>query len=232
MPTDAKTIVLTGVSRGLGLAMAEGLIERGHVVCGSARDKAAIAALRKRWPSPHRFRAVDVADDKAVRDWAADVREAVGAPDLLLNNAALMNEPAPLWKVPPDEFARLMDVNIRGVYHVIRHFVPAMVKRRRGVIVNFSSGWGRSTDRDVAPYCATKWAIEGLTRSLAQELPKGMAAVPLNPGVINTDMLRTAWGREATSYQTPEAWAKSAVPFLLSLSAKDNGQPLAVRSSR
>lgn len=232
MAEDAKTIVLTGVSRGLGLAMAEGFVGCGHTVCGSARDRKAIAALRKRWPAPHRFHAVDVADDKAVRDWAADVLDLVGAPDLLVNNAALMNEPAPLWKIPPDEFAQLVDVNIRGVYHVIRHFVPAMVKRRRGVIVNFSSGWGRSTDKDVAPYCATKWAIEGLTRSLAQELPKGMAAVPLNPGVINTDMLRMTWGREAGSYQTPEAWAKSAVPFLLSLSAKDNGQPLAVRSSR
>jgi len=63
--------------------------------------------------------------------------------------------------------------------------VPAMVRRGQGVIVNFSSGWGRSTDAGVAPYCATKWAIEGLTQALAQELPPGMAAVPLNPGIIN-----------------------------------------------
>ena len=80
------------------------------------------------------------------------------------------------------EFTRLVDVNVRGVQNVIRHFVPAMVAKRKGVIVNLSSGWGRSTSPEVAPYCATKWAIEGLTQALADELPAGMAAVPLNPG--------------------------------------------------
>jgi NADP-dependent 3-hydroxy acid dehydrogenase YdfG len=61
----------------------------------------------------------------------------------------------------------LIDVNIKGVANVIRYFVPAMIERGSGVIVNFSSYWGRSTAAEVAPYCATKWAIEGLTRALA-----------------------------------------------------------------
>lgn len=119
-------------------------------------------------------------------------------------------------------------MNINGIFHVIRHFVPAMVERASGVIVNFSSGWGRSTSPEVAPYCATKWAVEGLTRALAQELPRGMAAVPLNPGVIDTDMLRSCWGSGAGSFPKAESWAQQAVPFLLSLDATDNGQPLTV----
>jgi NAD(P)-dependent dehydrogenase (short-subunit alcohol dehydrogenase family) len=95
------------------------------------------------------------------------------------------------------------------------------------VIVNFSSGWGRSTDAEVAPYCATKWAIEGLTQSLAQELPSGMAAVPLNPGIIDTDMLRSTFGGTASSsYPRPGEWAKAAVPFLLKLGPSDNGKQL------
>jgi NAD(P)-dependent dehydrogenase (short-subunit alcohol dehydrogenase family) len=101
-----------------------------------------------------------------------------------------------------------------------------MVERASGVIVNFSSGWGRSTDAEVAPYCATKYAIEGLTLALAQELPEGMAAVPLNPGIINTDMLQSAWGKGASAYPSPEKWAEKAVHFLLKLSAKDNGKSL------
>jgi NAD(P)-dependent dehydrogenase (short-subunit alcohol dehydrogenase family) len=101
-----------------------------------------------------------------------------------------------------------------------------MVARRRGVIVNFSSGWGRSVSPEVAPYCATKYAIEGLTLALAEELPEGMAAVPLNPGIINTDMLQSCFGAEAGRYPTPERWAKTAVPFLLGLGAKDNGKSL------
>lgn len=120
----------------------------------------------------------------------------------------------------------MVDVNIKGVANVIRHFVPAMVARGSGVIVNFSSGWGRSADAEVAPYCASKWAIEGLTVALARELPPGMAAVPLSPGVIDTDMLRSTFGAQAGNYSTPEAWAKTAVPFLLGLGPKDNGQPL------
>ena len=71
------------------------------------------------------------------------------------------------------------------------------------MIVNFSSGWGRSVDAEVAPYCATKWAIEGLTQALARELPPGLCAVPLNPGVIDTDMLRSCFGGSAGGYPQP-----------------------------
>ena len=99
-----------------------------------------------------------------------------------------------------------------------------MLERGSGVIVNLSSGWGRSTSPEVAPYCATKWAVEGLTAALAQELPSGVATVALNPGVIDTEMLRQCWNDGASAYGTPEAWAKTAVPFLESLSAKDNGR--------
>ena len=149
-----------------------------------------------------------------------------GPPDLLLNNAALINRNAPLWEVSSDEFSLVIDVNIKGVVNVIRHFVPAMIQRNRGVIVNFSSGWGRSTSPEVAPYCATKWAIEGLTQAMAEELPSGIAAVALNPGIINTDMLQSCFGTSADAYPTATKWARKAVPFLLSLTAKHNGQSL------
>jgi NAD(P)-dependent dehydrogenase (short-subunit alcohol dehydrogenase family) len=91
-----------------------------------------------------------------------------------------------------------------------------------------SSGWGRGVSADVAPYCATKWAIEGLTKALAEELPKGMAAVPLNPGVIDTDMLRTCFSDGASSYPKAEEWAKKAGPFILGLGPKDNGRSASV----
>ncbi len=140
----------------------------------------------------------------------------------------MINSNNQLWNVSAGDFDCVIDTNIKGVANVIRHFVPAMVERSSGVIVNLSSGWGRSTSPKVAPYCATKWAIEGLTRALAQELPRGMAAVPLNPGIIDTDMLRSCFGGDAASYPNPQRWAQSAVPFLLGLGPKDNGQPLTV----
>ena len=113
-----------------------------------------------------------------------------------------------------------------GTLNVIRAFAPAMIARGRGVIVNLSSGWGRSTAPEVGPYCASKWAVEGLTRSLAQELPAGLAAVSLNPGIIDTDMLRTCWEGAAAAYPKPEDWSRTAAPFLLSLGMEHNGQAL------
>ena len=132
--------------------------------------------------------------------------------------------------MPAADFNRLIDVNLKGVANVIRHFVPAMVAKNSGVIVNFSSGWGRSTSPEVAPYCASKFAIEGLTLALAQELPPGMAAVPLNPGIIDTAMLRQCWADGAASYPKADDWAKIAAPFILKLGPKDNGHSVSVKA--
>ncbi len=227
MSPSLKRVVITGVSRGLGRALVDGFIARGHVVFGCARSAEAVAELRRQYPSPHGFAVVDVARDDEVRRWAAEVLQG-GPPDLLVNNAATINRNSPLWKVPVDEFSEVIDVNIKGVVNVIRHFLPAMIERGRGVVVNFSSWWGREGAPDVAPYCATKWAIEGLTRSLAAELPKGMAAVPVIPGIIDTEMLRRCFGADAGNYPDPAAWAEMAVPFLLVLGPKDNGKPMEV----
>jgi NAD(P)-dependent dehydrogenase (short-subunit alcohol dehydrogenase family) len=224
----SKVIVLTGATRGLGRALVPHFVRAGHTVAGCGRSADHVAELRRQFGSPHLFAAVDVADAAGVEAWAKGVLQQLGAPDLLVNNAAVMNHLAPLWAVPADDFDRLIDVNVKGVANAIRAFVPAMVARQTGVIVNLSSGWGRSTSPEVAPYCASKFAVEGLTRALAQELPAGMAAVPLNPGVIDTDMLRSAWGDGAGSYPSADEWAKRAAPFLLNLGPKDNGKSLTV----
>lgn len=221
-------IVITGVTRGLGRALVEEFIRGGHTVFGCGRSGDAIFELRMTHQAPHDFAVVDVAQDSKVALWAARILENESPPDLLINNAAIMNRLSPVWAQDDREFTRLVDVNIRGVQNVLRHFVPAMVARKKGVIVNFSSGWGRSVAPEVGPYCMSKWAIEGLTKAMAEELPSGMAAVPLNPGVIDTDMLRSCWADGAASYPKAEQWAKSAAPFILKLGAKQNGQSVSV----
>ena len=223
-----RIVVITGISRGLGRAMARKFAELGHSVIGCGRSTTEIASLQAELGAAHRFATVDVVCDEEVAHWASDVVAELGVPDLLLNNAAVINHASPLWEVAQKDFDAVVDVNIKGVSNVIRHCVPAMVVRKSGIIVNFSSGWGRSTSANVAPYCASKWAIEGLTRALAQDLPKGMAAIPLNPGVIDTDMLRSSFGREAGNYPKADAWAANAVPFILGLNASDNGRSLSV----
>ncbi|MFO0970059.1 MAG: SDR family oxidoreductase [Gemmataceae bacterium] len=226
---DPRTVVITGVTRGLGLAMAQKFIELGHTVLGCGRNRDVIDTLRRSYKCPpNDFAAVDVAQETQVEPWAARLLSSHGAPDLLINNAGVINKNAPLWQVPGEEFDRLLDVNVKGVANVIRHFVPAMIARKSGLIINISSGWGRSVASDVAPYCATKWAVEGLTLALAEELPRGMGAIPLNPGIIDTDMLRSAFGGSASRYPSPTKWVEKAVPYILSLNSRDNGKQQSV----
>lgn len=230
--SSGRIVIITGATRGLGRAMVTEFIRAGHTVLGCGRSERAIEQLRERYDKPHDFYVVDVASDEEVRPWASLILSNYGPPDLILNNAAVINRNAPLWDVPAREFNAVVDTNIKGVANVIRGFVPEMVQCKRGVIVNFSSGWGRSVDAEVAPYCATKWAIEGLTQALAAELPSGMAAVALNPGIINTEMLRSCFGGSAESYPSPTEWAKTAVPFLLKLGPSDNGKALTAPDAR
>ncbi|MGE4550486.1 MAG: SDR family oxidoreductase, partial [Opitutales bacterium] len=138
----------------------------------------------------------------------------------------VINRNAPLTALSDEEVSKVLDVNVKGLASVMRHFLPAMEDRGQGVVVNFSSGWGRSTSPEVAPYCASKWAVEGLSQAVAQEVGDGVAVVALNPGIIDTDMLRSCFGDSAASYPNAEAWATRAIPFLEGLGASNNGQSL------
>ncbi len=222
-------VLITGVTRGLGRAMVDEFARRKHTVLGCGRSQKAVEQLRQQFGAPHDFAVVDVAVDEQVEVWAGRVLDAYGPPNLLVNNAGIINKNARLWEVPEAEFSQVIDVNLKGTANVIRHFVPEMLKRKRGVIVNFSSGWGRHTDAGVAPYCASKFAVEGMTKSLAQDLPPGLAAVPLSPGIIDTDMLRNTFGNSAGKYETPDRWAKRAVPQILGLGVRDSGKSISIQ---
>lgn len=209
--------------------MAEYFAGEGATVLGCGRDTAALEKLSAQLGSPHEFATVDVADDSQVHQWARTILEKHGAPDLLINNAAMINRSAPLWELRSAEVETLLRTNLLGVTNCIQHFVPGMLRRGNGVVVNFSSGWGRSSSPDVASYCASKWAIEGLSQSLAQELSAAggtVAAVALNPGIIDTQMLRSCFADGASHYPDPAEWIRIAGPFLLSLSRKHNGRSL------
>ena len=224
--STSRTIVITGATKGLGLALVHAFNKRGHVVAGCGRSAAEVGLLQEN-PGPiEHFSSVDVLDREAVNDWAQGLIKRIGAPDMLINNAGVMERDMEFCQISADEFDRVVDINIKGAANVLRAFLPAMIAAGSGVLVNFSSGWGRSTSPEVAPYCATKWAIEGLTQALAQELPAGLAAIPLNPGIIDTDMLRGCFGAGADGFPTAETWAESAVPFLAKLGPGDNGRSL------
>ncbi|AQK71758.1 NADPH-dependent pterin aldehyde reductase [Zea mays] len=203
-----RTVLITGVSRGLGRALALELARRGHSVVGCGRSAEHLRSLEEEITSPsrHFFTVADVRSDSSVAELAKTVVEKKQVPDIIVNNAGTINKNNKTWNVPAEDFDMVVDTNIKGTANVLRHFVPLMIEKRHGIIINLSSGWGRSAAAEVAPYCASKWAIEGLTRSLAKELPPGLAAIALSPGVVNTDMLNSCFGSSAALYQTTETW--------------------------
>lgn len=241
-----KTVLITGVSRGLGRALALELAKRGHTIVGCSRSQDKLNSLEAELASAstpsssssssssssqgkHLIMSVDVRSNSSVEELAHAVREKKSIPDILVNNAGTINRNNRLWEVPVEDFDNVIDTNVKGVANMMRHFIPLMLDRKQqGVIVNLSSGWGRSAAGQVAPYCASKWAIEGLTRSVAKELPIGVAIVALSPGVVNTDMLQSCFGTSASLYQTPEAWAPKAATMILNLTVADNGMSLTV----
>src|SRR5262245_43571459 len=123
---QAKLVVITGATRGLGRAMTEKFVELGNTVVGCGRTREGGEALRRVFGPPHDFAVVDVAQESHVEPWAARLLSSRGVPDLLINNAGVINKNAPLWQVPAEEFDAIMDVNVKGMAHVIRHLVPAM----------------------------------------------------------------------------------------------------------
>jgi NAD(P)-dependent dehydrogenase (short-subunit alcohol dehydrogenase family) len=208
--------------------MVDEFVRLGHTVLGCARTKNEIEELTRMYPGQD-FQTVDVASDEQVKAWAERLLREYGPPDFVLNNAAVINLKRSLWEVGDREFSNEIDINIKGVVNVIRHFTPSMISQKHGVIVNFSSRWGTKFEKQMAPYCATKWAVVALTRVLAEELrPEGIAAVELNPGIVRTGMFQKYLGDinglETSRYLTPVEWARIAVPYILRLCLKDTGK--------
>jgi NAD(P)-dependent dehydrogenase (short-subunit alcohol dehydrogenase family) len=219
-----EPIVITGATCGIGRALVDEFVRRGSLVCGAGRNPEALDELRSIHPSPHDFVAVDVTAPEAVARWADHVVQRHGAPRLLVHCAGVIHRPAPVWQLDPADIARVVDTNLTGTLLGIRAFAPAMIAAGRGTIINFSSEWGHIAAPMVATYCATKWAIEGLTRSVALELPSTVSVVAVSPGLVDTAMLRTCLpGLDAPS---PAAWAAAAASWLLALGPEHSGRCL------
>lgn len=205
-------ILISGNRRGLGAALTQAFTQQGHQVWGFSQAS----------PPPNQ---VDASNFEAVRSWVDSVIEHYGAPDLVIANAATVLSPAPLAQVDPEDFSRILDVNVKGMFYLFRAVLPHL---SAGVLIGISSGYGRTTSPRMGPYCTSKWAVEGLVKTLASELPKTMAAIALDPGTLQTDMLRQALGDGARFFPTPDQWVDKAARMILGLGPQHNGQSLSV----
>jgi NAD(P)-dependent dehydrogenase (short-subunit alcohol dehydrogenase family) len=209
--------VISGATKGLGLALASELVEHGWTVAGCGASDAGVRAAGSRLGAGALVSVVDVADAAAVDAWARSLVATAGAPDLVIANAGVVNAPAPIWELPPSAFASALAVNVGGVANMARSFLPAMIARGSGAFVAISSGWGRRGKEGLSPYCASKFAVEGLVQSVALEVPPPVRVVSLDPGNgVRTAMLDTCLPDERdVPYPTPAAWASQAIGFIL-----------------
>ena len=199
MPIRDRTFLVTGASRGIGADLARMLLAEGAKVVLAARSPCVLPDDGARSVGVQG----DVAVDADAARMVAAAEERFDRLDVLVNNAAVLTPPARVDDIAPETWRHVLDVNVIGTANLIRHAVPALERAGGGLIVNMSSTWGRSAAARQAPYCASKFAVEALTASLAGELPAGIAAVAINPGVIATDMLGTAFEGDVSMFPGP-----------------------------
>ncbi len=191
MDLRGKTALITGGGRGIGRAIALALAAAGADVAVCARTAPEIESVARMIEAGGR-RALattcDVTDPSQVGRMAEDVSGRLGPVEILVNNAGMgashkfLGHPDELWH-------QMLAVNLTSVYHVTKAFVPAMVERRRGRIINIASTAAKTGARYVAAYTAAKHGVLGLTRALALELARYDITVnAICPGYVNTPM--------------------------------------------
>ncbi|MCI7510931.1 MAG: SDR family oxidoreductase [Firmicutes bacterium] len=189
-----KVALITGSSRGIGRAEAITLARDGYAVCVNCverEDKARelVDMLRSNGCETMWYKA-DVSDSTAVKQMVTEVEKTLGAVTLLVNNAGIAKQ-CLFQDMTEDYWRHIFDVNLNGAFNTIQAVLPNMLHEHSGCIINTSSIWGQHGASCEVAYSATKHAIIGLTRSLAQELaPTNIRVNCVAPGVIDTDMVQ------------------------------------------
>ncbi len=164
---------MTGGGRGIGAAIAERLAELGATTVIAGRHQARLEASAKAIVRPGgKVEAVgcDVADLRSVEELAGQVEKRHGRVDVLVNNAGIGGFGGPLHQLAPENWDAVLNTNLRGVYYCIRAFAPLMIRAKSGHIINISSIAGKNALPNGAAYAASKWGLNGLTYSVAEEL--------------------------------------------------------------
>ena len=146
----------------------------------------------------------DVSDLESVQALADVVEKMFGRADILVNNAGVGSFSKPLHEMTPKEWEKILDTNLRGVYYCIRNFAPMMIRAKTGHIVNISSLAGKNALPNGAAYAASKWGLNGLTYSVAEELrPHNIRVAVVCPGSVNTE-LSPHEGKDANKMLQPD----------------------------
>ena len=186
---DGKRAVLTAGGAGIGRVTLQTLVDAGAKVVTCDVDQAALDRLRGELPTVPAIPA-DVADEAAVDRLFELALEQLGGVDILVNNAGIAGPTGPIEEIAPDEWRRTLEVNITGQYLCARRAVPHIRAAGGGSIINLSSAAGRFGFALRSPYCASKWAVVGLTKALAIELGGDQIRVnAICPGAVEGERI-------------------------------------------
>ena len=211
MELTDKVILVTGVSKGIGLATAEALLARGAVVAGWGRTPPA-ALTHERF----QFFECDVRDEHAVQEAFRNTQRAVG-PEIhgLVNNAGL-GISGPVDGFSSDDWKLLFDTNVHGLFYCTKAVLPQMKRQQLGHIVNISSIAGQTGIEKMAGYCATKFAVKGFSQSLFKEVRNdGIKVTCLYPGSTQTNFFDDIPGTDAHAQMMQPADIASAIVYTL-----------------
>jgi NAD(P)-dependent dehydrogenase (short-subunit alcohol dehydrogenase family) len=191
-PLAGQVALVTGGGGGIGAAIARRLADMGAavVICGRRLKTVEQTAdeIRKAGGHCQPF-ACDVTRLDSVAALARHIESEHGQLDILVNNAGVGGFSAPLHKLAPAEWEAILNTNLRGVYYCIRAFAPMMIARKRGEIINISSLAGKNALANGAAYAASKWGLNGLTYSVAEELrAHNIRVTAICPGSTNTEL--------------------------------------------
>ena len=199
-----QTAIITGGTRGIGRAAAEAFLAAGaDVICLYGGDDAAADRLRAEHESSGGLRVekLDVADAEAVKDFWRRLEAEEIAPQILVNSAGIRRD-AVLAMMPEDDWNRVMDVNLGGVFAMCKYGVQAMSGKRYGRIVNLTSPSGKLGFEGQANYAASKAGMVALTKSLSKEVARrGITVNCVSPGFIDTDFIRDLPEDQAKTYK-------------------------------
>ncbi|AXA24933.1 oxidoreductase [Pseudomonas putida] len=185
--SDSKTLFITGVSSGFGSALAQAALAAGHRVIGTVRSDSALTAFQTLDSERAHAVILDVTDFARIDAVVAQVQALHGPIDVLVNNAGYGHEGI-FEESPLEEMRRQFEVNVFGAVAITKAFVPYFRERRAGHIINITSMGGTITMPGIAYYCSSKFALEGISDTLSQELrPFGIAVTAVAPGSFRTD---------------------------------------------
>src|SRR6202165_5385894 len=191
-PLATQVAIITGAGRGIGAAIVRKLASMGAtaVLCGRTRaalENTAHAIAESQGRSE--IIACDVTQVNSVEAAARRVESALGRIDILVNNAGISGFGGPLHQLPPDAWDQILNTKLRGVYYMTRAFAPMMIRARWGHIINISSLAGKNALPNGAAYAASKWGLNGLSYSMAEELRgHNIRVAVVCPGSTNTDL--------------------------------------------